>query len=167
MKALLWKVATVVPVSLVLALACSDPTLNKYCTGIPAGGCPGLGTTNCEDHTCKAIYSDDPSTCEWTFVAACPDYVPPHDAGVDVATEDGGNDADIRARDAGFQLPDGASGGPGCPDLEAPDCPVATATLCSDCCGCQELYVCTGGGWNPWGQCSDAGTIQPFADGGQ
>ena len=32
----------------------------------------------------------------------------------------------------------------------------------ADCCGCQDLYVCSNGGWVPWGECTDAG-IAPGA----
>jgi hypothetical protein len=68
-------------------------------------------------------------------------------------------------RDAGFVLPPGANGG-SCAetatDLESPDCTVDEALACNDCCGCENLYVCSDGGWSLWGECGDAGTIIPI-----
>jgi hypothetical protein len=164
------KPALIVLVAVLGALACtcqSDPPLHDYCTGIPAGGCPGLGgTANCKDTSCEAIYSSDPS-CNWSLVAKCPNYMPPRDAGPGDGG-DGSVDAsapDAHVHDAGITLPDGAAGGPACTvELEAPDCTVEQAALCTDCCEhqCQDLYVCddgADGGWVPWGECDDAGAI--------
>ena len=67
--------------------------------------------------------------------------------------------------DVSIDAPPGAYGGPGCVDLEQPDCSLGTALACggtADCCGCQDLYVCSNGGWVPWGECTDAG-ITPGA----
>ena len=47
---------------------------------------------------------------------------------------------------AGIGLPQaapfGAFGGPGCADLEPPDCPLGLALSCNACCGCEDLFVC-------------------------
>jgi hypothetical protein len=147
------------------ASACSDSSLTIYCTGIPEGGCPGDPAEDfCDqDSTCASIY-----TCEqgntWTFVTKCPGYSPPKDAGADGsrdATLDAHASADAHARDVGFSLPEGAAGGPGCPDLDDTDCPVETAVACGvGCCGCVDLWVCVDGGWNAWGECGEAGTIE-------
>jgi len=146
-----------------LAFACSDTTINKTCTGIPKGGCPGDDSTNCVDTTCEAIYSND-SACVWSFVQKCPGYIPPHDGPPDALTEAGDAVAEAPLPDAGFTLPSGAAGGPGCEDLENPDCSVATAVACGKyCCGCEDLYVCVEGGWNLWGGCTDAGLVEPLS----
>jgi len=143
-----------------LAFACGDSVDHAYCTGIPDAGCPNP-VSNCSDPTCAAIYQPDES-CQWTFLQSCPGYVPPHDAGRDspraVAVD--GLAFDGARRDVAVVLPPGASGGPGCEDLELPDCPVAEAYVCQDCCGCQDLYVCVDGGWDLWGECNDAGTVE-------
>ena len=140
-----------------VAAACSSPLLVTYCTNIPAGGCPGADGTNCVDPTCAAIYERQ-SDCSWTFVQDCPGYVAPADAAV--AHGDGSSSADggPTITDAAFPLPEGAAGGPGCTELETPDCPLALAAGCgASCCGCQNLFVCSDGGWNAWGVCGDAG----------
>ncbi len=151
----------VVVVAYGVVSACSDPTIDDYCMDIPKGGCPGEDGTNCEDTTCAAIYSHS-SSCVWTFVQSCPNYKPPHDAGPPDGSRDAAPDGQLRdahLRDAGFVLPPGAAGGPGCLDLESPDCPLDLALQCDDCCGCQDLYVCVDGGWNEWGECGDGGGI--------
>jgi hypothetical protein len=145
-----------------LVSACTDAPIDNYCTGIPENGCPGLGSTNCEDTTCAAIYSRD-DDCTWTLVAKCPNFKPPVDAGHDAADADASRDGtarDARIRDAGFVLPPGANGGAGCTDLESPDCDVDLALQCADCCGCQDLFVCVDAGWNLWGECEDGGGIR-------
>jgi hypothetical protein len=145
-----------------LATACTEAPVHDYCTDIPVGGCPGLDAMNCEDTTCAAIYSDNDSSCVWTLVQKCPNYKPPVDAGHDGDAADGSSDGsprDASLRDAGFLLPQGANGGPGCPDLEAPDCPVELALQCAYCCGCQDLYVCVDAGWNLWGECDEGGGV--------
>jgi hypothetical protein len=144
-------------------LACSDPTFQQ-CPEIPAGGCPGVDMTNCEDPTCSEIYQCQQSGV-WRAVGSCP----VREAGVDAGkTRDATFDADGMSipeassfRDVDFVVPPGASGGAGCTDLESPDCPLEQAILCAptQCCGCQELYVCANGGWNAWGVCEDGGAI--------
>jgi hypothetical protein len=68
------------------------------------------------------------------------------------------NDASVR--DVSIDV-EGAFGGPGCVDLQAPDCPLGLAISCPNgCCGCEDLFVCRNGGWNLWGQCVDGGITQ-------
>ena len=163
--------ASVVAVAITgLGFACSDNAFVPYCTGIPAHGCIAAevdATGTCADPTCAAVYSSNAS-CQWTFVASCPNYEAPMDAGHTDAA-DGGTSAadadsgeDVHYRDAGFPLPEGAAGGPGCMDLQSPDCPLQLATACGrGCCGCETLYVCTNGGWNIWGECGADGGLVP------
>jgi hypothetical protein len=146
-------------------LACSDEALQTYCTGIPTGGCPGSDMSTCEDPTCAAIYAHS-TDCTWTFLLKCPDYLPPTDAGPDAASSDAPReamvDAHLALRDGAPMLPDGSGGGPGCEELESPDCPLEMAYACgATCCGCEDLYVCSDGGWSLWGFCGDSGTIEP------
>lgn len=131
-----------------LVWACSDQQPIVTCHDIPDGGCPVQGGVECQDPTCAAAY-----TCGadggWVLAYTCPahdgsvqdtsiDSPPPSDAGYD------------------FDAPPGAFGGPGCNALQPPDCPLGTALVCSSgCCGCQDLFVCNDGGWDPWGTCSD------------
>jgi hypothetical protein len=148
----------------VVVAACSaDAPLHDYCTNIPDGGCPGSDLSNCEDKSCAAIYLAQPN-CEWPLVGLCPGYVAPHDAGHEGGDAADGALPDGHRRDVAFVLPPGANGGPGCEDLENPDCPVELASICDDCCGCQDLYVCSDGGWNSWGECIDGGIVA-FPDG--
>jgi hypothetical protein len=145
-----------------LISACTAAPLHDFCTDIPEHGCPGTDSTNCEDTTCAAIYSND-SSCVWTFVVKCPNFRPHVDAGPDAADADASRDGearDARVRDAGFVLPQGASGEGCSPELESPDCPVELALQCAYCCGCQDLYVCVDAGWNLWGECDDGGGIR-------
>lgn len=137
-----------------LALACGDQAIPPPCRDIPDGGCPSQGGVACQDPTCAALY-----TCGadggWIFVATCP----PSDGSVQDAS-DGASPSD-----AGYDVdaPPGAFGGPGCIPLQQPDCPLGTALVCPNhqCCGCEDLFVCDDGGWDPWGTCSDdAGVIQ-------
>jgi hypothetical protein len=141
----------------VAVAACSDmPPAD--CRDIPAAGCPvDNGADACEDPTCAAVY-----TCQnggWVLDHACPGYVP--DAGAD------GGDAGAEAasgNDAAIDAPPGAYGGPGCTDLQPPDCSLGTAISCAgaaDCCGCIDLFVCVDGGWDPWGSCVDGGIVGP------
>ena len=74
-----------------------------------------------------------------------------------------GRVTDGSLRDAGFGAPSGRERG----ELRQGHRPrvagltVDEALACNDCCGCANLYVCSDGGWSPWGECSDAGTIMP------
>jgi hypothetical protein len=168
-------VAGVAFVGAALAFACNDPVLDTYCTGIPTGGCPSDNPSTCVhdagsdgytgDPTCAAIYSHTPD-CIWSLVQTCPGYVAPHDAGVDATLDahDAATTKDAARRDAGFEIPEGAGGGPDCADLESPDCPLEEALVCgASCCGCQTLYLCENGGWNVWGECDDGGTLVPVS----
>jgi hypothetical protein len=156
-----------------LVFACSSAGFAPYCTGIPAGGClydeSADGSTNCgADPTCAALYSAN-SSCAWTLVQKCPGYTPRPDGGAardgsaDASRTDAGFARDAHLRDVGFVLPPGAGGGPGCEDLESPDCPLEQAVVCGvGCCGCSDLYVCADGGWNDWGECDDAGEVVAY-----
>ena len=172
MKRVWGVIIAVVAAAVTGVVGCSNPTLHPYCTDIPALGCPGDSTSHCSDGTCEAIYSRS-ADCVWTFVARCPRYGASldggaHDALVDAEVVDARADAsrardgNAPTRDAAFAIPDGAAGGPGCPDLESPDCPLAEALQCgSSCCGCESLYVCQSGGWDLFAECGDGGAIVP------
>lgn len=131
----------------VLFIACEDGTPPQHCQNIPAGGCPLSGANACEDPSCSAVYACR-ADGTWLLDHACG----PHDAGAVVEA------ASPVQRDASIDAPPGAAGGPGCVDLQPPDCPLATALACSrGCCDCEDLFVCQNGGWSAWGTCGDAG----------
>lgn len=130
-------------------LGCSTQDEAHTCTNVPSGGCPLLNGTACDDPSCVAAYACTPNG--WVFDHACP----AHDGG----TMDGATmPTDAGARDVDVDVP-GASGGPGCDPLQPPDCTLAFAASCptSDCCGCEDVFVCQDGGWNTWGVCADGG----------
>jgi hypothetical protein len=133
--------------------ACEDTTPPVPCREIPIGGCPADGNA-CSDPSCYNLF--DCVAGEWQFVQACPtpDAAPPSDAS--------DAHASLMFDANGIDAPPGSSGGPGCADLEPPDCPLALAIACAntDCCGCTDLYVCQNGGWNVWGTCGDGGIAQ-------
>ncbi len=143
--------ATAVLFAALAAGACQEASTADTCKGIPEGGCPLSHGAACDDPACIAAYACTPSGA-WKLDHACPPRV---DAGgVDLADA---SDARV-PRDVSIDVP-GANGGPGCANLEPPDCPLGLAVLCGDgCCGCEDLFVCTDGGWNPWGTC-EGGTI--------
>ena len=148
-------VAALVVVALAAAQAC-DQSLPPapVCHDIPSGGCPiGLGDP-CTDPTCSAAY-ECMDNATWRLDHACPAST---DAGSSVDAGDAASDARdaAAARDVAIDVP-GAYGGPGCVDLEMPDCPVGVAAACANCCGCEDLFVCQDGGWNAWGVCADGG----------
>jgi len=135
------------------APACSQPAPSASCHDIPAGGCPvDNGADACQDPTCAAVYWCQDGS--WSLAHACPGYSPDAAAPpVDASTDAGGADVTIDA-------PPGAYGGPGCADLQSPDCALGTALSCggtADCCGCLDLFVCDNGGWSLWGECVDGG----------
>jgi hypothetical protein len=144
----------------VAAAACDNPPVPVACTDIPAGGCPeDNGADVCGDPTCAVVYAC--SQGQWVRSQTCP--ARPQDASaseastLDAAPPEAGPPAD-----APFDAPPGAYGGPGCTDLQMPDCDVGTALAClgeADCCGCEDLWVCQNGGWVPWGQCADGGLV--------
>jgi hypothetical protein len=138
------------------AAACEDGSPDTPCVQpVPPGACPADGTVDvCSDPGCSAIYACQGGT--WKLDHTCP-----------ANAQDGGADGGYHApeasspSDAAIDAPPGAFGGPGCVDLEPPDCPLGVALGCTsqDCCGCGDLYVCVSGGWNLWGQCVDGGVV--------
>src|SRR5262249_46641787 len=121
------------------------------CTNVPPGGCPLSHGQACNDPACEAAYACEPGGV-WRFDHACPT----RDAGPDAAPDAPPDAQPPPPRDAaGFDVPPGANGGPGCADLEPPDCPLGVAIGCNNCCGCEDLFVCSDGGWNAWGACLD------------
>jgi len=133
------------------------------CPRIPEGGCPESGATRngCDDGACSALYECRALNAtgregSWSFVRECPARPARLDAGLGDAATDA---ADGAARDAAAvpaDLPPGATGGPGCIDLELPDCALGVGYGCSSaCCGCEELFVCVDGGWDSWGFCQN------------
>jgi len=151
--------ALILGAGIAVTLACNDAVdVLPSCGEIPAGGCPQRGDT-CEDRTCDTVY-----TCTadgvWSLVEKCP----LHEGGLpDAGAVDAAQDA-APERDASFlQGVPGASGGPGCEDLEQPDCPLSRMQYCpsNQCCQCEDLYYCQGGGWQSWGACNDGGGLSP------
>jgi len=135
-----------------IVVACNgDDSAIVTCFDIPEGGCPVQGGVECQDPTCAAAYTCEPDG-GWSLAHVCP----PHDG----SAMDSNND--VAVSDAGYDIdaPPGSFGGPGCADLEPPDCPLGEVLICSSgCCGCEDLYVCDDGGWDPWGYCGDAGPV--------
>ena len=128
--------------------ACTEDKIEIRCRNIPVGGCP-VNPNACMDPMCNAVYACS-SDGAWTLRETCP----PHD--FDAATSPVKKDAS--SMDGGLGDVTGASGGPGCADLQAPDCALAVAGACpSGCCGCEDLFVCANHGWNVWGTCTDGG----------
>lgn len=135
--------------ALALLSACDSATA-RPCTGIPEGGCPLEYGTSCADPSCAAVYACGPGD-RWELRAVCPAR--------DAAAPDGAADAGA-PRDASIDAPPGAFGGPGCADLQPPDCSLGAALLCSSgCCGCEDLFVCADGGWDLWGACGPDGAV--------
>jgi hypothetical protein len=142
---------------LFLVAACNGNPPPATCPALASPACPvDNGASVCSDPSCASVYQ-----CEnggWVFLEDCPEYCPdaafhPIEAGPDSGPE----------FDANIDAPPGAAGGAGCVELEQPDCPLATAIACVnsfDCCGCEDLYVCEDGGWDPWGECTDAGLVK-------
>ena len=143
---------------LAAVISCSDAMTVNPCRDIPAGGCPLSNGVACEDPTCEAVYACLPSR-EWQLDHTCP----AHEAGApgDGSSEggDAGSDGPAEAArpfDANIDAPPGASGGPGCEQLQTPDCPLGFALACPmGCCGCEDLFVCQGGGWNYYATCKE------------
>jgi hypothetical protein len=138
--------------------SCEDTSPPIPCVDAPPDGCPeDFGADVCQDRRCDSVYACNDG--HWAFVRAC-------------GARDGASDPDVPEvdGDAGYNrdsladldAPSGAFGGPGCIPLQAPDCPLGVALVCSssvDCCGCQDLFLCADGGWEPWGLCADGGII--------
>lgn len=140
--------------ALVASIAACDAPLATTCKNVPPGGCPLSHGVACQDPECEAAYActDD----GWVLHHVCPARDAGRDANVvrDAALESA-------SRDAAIDAPPGAYGGPGCGDLQAPDCALGVALGCtSGCCGCEDLFVCKKGGWSLWGIC-EGGQIKP------
>jgi hypothetical protein len=146
-------------VLLCAVVSCESVPRPVVCRSIPTGGCP-KNAEACSDPTCDAVYACEPDGT-WSLDHRCPERGG-SDAAVDVASPP----QDVAASDPHDASPyadvAGAGGGAGCVDLEPPDCPLATVVACpaDQCCGCEDLFVCRNGGWDPWGTCDPAtGTI--------
>lgn len=142
-----------------LAFGCDSEPKSVTCTDVPDGGCPlDNGADVCMDPSCNAVYA-----CladgGWSLQQVCPPH--PHDASapLDAAdASDAGEGGSVF--DVSIDVPPGGNGGPGCEDLQMPDCTAAEGLACvnqPDCCGCQDLWVCQSGGWTLWGECGDGG----------
>ena len=141
-----------------VAFACNDGTPDTPCREIPPDGCPAYGSKTCDDPSCFNIFQ-----CvlgEWSYDHACPAH--DGDASFDAQPPLDAHRGSQLIDASGIDAPPGAGGGPGCADLQMPDCPLALALACSsgDCCGCDSLFVCEGGGWTAWGSCADGGVTQ-------
>ena len=143
--------------------ACADDPTPQPCGDIPEGGCPVAHGVACEDPACRAVYFCLPNDV-WQLDQVCP----PREAGVvddaAVADADAGIDHDAApppVSDAAIDAPPGAFGGPGCRELQSPDCSVGLALACGPgCCDCHDLFVCNQGGWDLWGACADGGVVR-------
>jgi hypothetical protein len=139
--------------------ACDSTPFPAACNDIPAGGCPeDNGAEVCSDCTCESVYACDNG--KWVFAQTCPQRACEAGTTVDASVEADAAPSDVTVVDVGFVVPPGAYGGPGCTDLETPDCSLGTALACAntpDCCGCSDLWVCQDQGWVIWGSCGDAG----------
>lgn len=155
--------SSLVPLVLLLRVAagCSDDLpFDRPCTNIPAGGCPLAYGRECDDPSCEAAYACREGN-RWELDRVCP----ARDAGVsgDAASDAGPGDAASASPDAAPppDAPEGAYGGPGCPPLQSPDCMVGFALACpSDCCECEDLFVCRNGAWYEWGVCEDGRVVE-------
>lgn len=140
---------------LAIPASCSDAPTAETCSDIPAGGCPLSYGVACQDPACAAVYACRPNKV-WELDHACP----PHEGGApaEASTGEAGADAAQEASrpfDASIDAPPGASGGPGCDVLQAPDCTLGFALACPmGCCGCEDLFVCQNGGWNYYATCT-------------
>jgi hypothetical protein len=147
--------AVVATVALAWACTGDDPT-PPTCTDVPAGGCPSSFGPACDDPSCAAVY-ECTATGAWSLLATCP----ARDGGPDGGIVDAAKDAPP-PRDVEIDVP-GANGGPGCQDLQPPDCTLGFGLACpsGQCCGCEDFFVCVSGGWNQWGTCGDGGSLVP------
>ncbi len=131
--------------------ACRDQPVAQTCRNVPGGGCPLAHGVACDDPACAAAYACLPDGT-WQLDHVCP-------------ARDAGADAQAPPKDAGLKDVDldvvGAFGGPGCAALEPPDCPFGVAATCtSGCCGCEDLFVCRDGGWDPYASCTDGAIVK-------
>ncbi len=146
-----------VPVFVALAPACDEVPAQTPCQNIPTGGCPNNSDSVCQDPTCASIY--DCVNGDWVYDYTCP--APEAGAAPDSSTPDAFEEQPTPRDAAGIDAPPGSGGGPGCPDLQSPDCSLDTALACpnGECCDCEDLWYCQNGGWLPWGQCVDGGLV--------
>jgi hypothetical protein len=142
---------------LAILASCSDAPTAETCSDVPAGGCPLSNGVACQDPACAAVYACRPNKV-WELDHMCP----PHEAGApgDASSDAGDASSDAPAEgsrpfDASIDAPPGASGGPGCATLQAPDCTLGFALACPmGCCGCEDLFVCQNGGWSYYATCT-------------
>jgi hypothetical protein len=139
----------------VLPLACQDALVAERCANIPAGGCPKSKANVCSDPACEAVYACTPDRT-WSLEYACP---PRDDGGAEASPI---ADGTAPPRDVRIDAPPGAYGGPGCEELQLPDCSLGAALECppGNCCGCEDVFVCESGGWKWWGAC-ERGSLSP------
>jgi hypothetical protein len=151
MKRFFWVTATCAAVAVA---SCNDVPQGQTCKNIPDGGCPLSYGVACDDPACMAAYACNPDGT-WTLDHACP---PGEGGALDAAQPDR---VAPPLRDANVDAPPGAYGGAGCTELQPPDCSLGSALACpsNSCCGCEDLFVCSKGNWNLWGQCGDGGVI--------
>jgi len=148
--------------ALAAVMSCSDDAATiEPCDDIPPGGCPLSNGVACQDPSCTAVYA-----CRANRVWQLDHLCPPHEAGAppEASTSEGGEGGDAasdgphegsRPFDASIDAPPGAGGGPGCEDLQAPDCSLAVGLACpAGCCGCEDLFVCNNGGWDYYATCT-------------
>lgn len=140
----------------VLCCACDSVPTETPCHDVPDGGCPlDNGANVCMDPTCNAAYACIDGG--WILEHVCPPQ--PHDGSSPPPVDAGEGGSTF---DASIDVPPGGNGGPGCTDLQMPDCTAAEGVACVNmtaCCGCTDLYVCDDGGWNLWGECVDGGIV--------
>jgi hypothetical protein len=147
-RARVWVVlVAVLALAVALVIACGDGATPTACSNIPKDGCPLSYGRACDD----PVYACLPGN-RWELRGTCA----PRDAGT---IDSGGVVVEAGPRDASIDV-EGAFGGPGCVDLQPPDCTLGTAVLCpSGCCGCEDLFVCRDGGWSAWGVCGPDGAL--------
>lgn len=144
--------------ALALPAACHPDLVAPRCGEIPAGGCPRSKADSCEDPSCDAVY-----VCTLDSVWSRERTCGPRDAGPDVERA---QDAPAATRDVAIDAPPGAWGGPGCIDLQPPDCPLGRVLACAagSCCGCEDLFVCEAGAWQYWGACDQGNPVPLVRD---
>ncbi len=142
-----------------LSAACDDAEVPQPCSDIPPGGCPLSHGVACEDASCAAIYACRAGNV-WELQQMCPGHDASASEPAEASAPDVGSDVSL-AYDAAIDAPPGAFGGPGCGTMQDPDCALGLALACpSDCCGCEDLFVCNAGAWDLWGSCGDGGVLQ-------
>jgi hypothetical protein len=150
--------------ALTVAAACDDGGAIQTCEGsvIPSNACEVLeDDSECTDPCCAAAYQCVGNT--WSLAHACPGYSASKCS--DGATTSVTNLQEAGVCDAAVALPPGANGGPGCIDLEPPDCPVGEVLTCgaASCVqsACEALWYCEDGEWWEWGTCDADGGLVP------